>query len=72
MARIKTVKGSKYVAADEKYDKKTKKKEVKGMNTAGIATELKIAQKEQGYSKKPKVKPQKKNAKPVKGQKKIS
>jgi hypothetical protein len=36
------------------------KKDYKGMSTAGIATELKLSQKEQGYSKKPKVKPQKK------------
>lgn len=67
----KKVAGSKFVAADEKYDKKTAKKEKKGMTTAGIANELKIAQKEEGYSKKPRVKGQKKNAKPVKGQKKI-
>jgi len=41
------------------------------MRTAGIAKELKGAQKEEGYSKKPRVKPQKKNAKPVSGQKKV-
>lgn len=68
----KPVKGSKYVAADEQYDKKMEKKELKGMSTAGIATELKESESEQGYSKKPKVKPQKKNAKIAKGQKNIS
>jgi hypothetical protein len=50
----------KYVAKDEKYDKKMKKKAVKGMKTAGIATELKESQREMGYSKMPKVKPQRK------------
>lgn len=68
----KVVKGAKYVAADEKYDKKTAKKDMKGMKTAGLAVELKESQKEEGYSKKPRVKPQKKMMKPVKGQKKIS
>lgn len=67
----KKVKGCDYVAADEVYDEKTAKKEMKGMKTAGIAKELKGAQKEEGYSKKPRVKPQKKTAKPAKGQKKI-
>lgn len=71
MSKGKSVKGCDYVAADEEYDKKTAKKDMKGMKTAGIAKELKIAQKEEGYSKKPKVKPQKKMAKPVSGQKKI-
>ena len=41
---------------------------MKDMKTAGIAKELKKAQKEQGYSKKPKVKPQSKRAKPIIGQ----
>lgn len=68
----KIVKGKNYVAVDEKYDKKMLKKDMKGMKTAGIAVELKEAQKEEGYSKKPRVKPQKKNAKPVSGQKKIN
>lgn len=65
------VAGCDYVAADEEYDKKMAKKEVKNMKTAGIAKELKKSQKEEGYSKKPKVKPQKKLMKPVSGQKKI-
>ena len=56
----KRVKGQNYVGADEEYDKKMIKKDSKGMKTAGIAKELKGSQKEQGYSKKPKVKPQKK------------
>lgn len=59
-----------YVAADEEYDKKMIKKDSKGMKTAGLAKELKLSQKETGYSKKPRVIPQKKNAKPVSGQKK--
>ncbi len=67
----KIVKGSKYVEADEEYDKKTRKQEDKGMKTAGVSKELKLSEKEQGYSKKPRVKPQKKNMKPVSGQKKI-
>lgn len=67
----KKVKGCNYVADDEEYDKKMVKKESKGMKTAGVAKELKLAQKEEGYSKKPRVKPQKKLAKPVSGQKKI-
>jgi hypothetical protein len=37
------------------------KKDRKGMKTAGIAVELDLSQKEQGYSKKPRVKPQKKS-----------
>lgn len=67
----KMVKGCDYVAADEEYDKKMAKKEVKGMRTAGMAKELKEAQKEEGYSKKPRVKPQKKLSKPAMGQKKV-
>lgn len=67
----KTVKGNKFVAVDEIYDRKTAKKEMKGMKTPGIAVELKISQSEQGYSDMPKVKGQKKNAKPVSGKKKI-
>ncbi len=50
----------KYVAKDEKYDKKLLKKDRKGMKTAGIANELKESKKDMGYSKMPKVKPQKK------------
>lgn len=70
-AKGRAVKGCNYVGADEEYDKKMIKKDSKGMKTAGIAKELKLAQKEEGYSKKPRVKPQKKNAKPVMGQKKV-
>lgn len=68
----KKVKGSNYVGSDEEYDKKQIKKQGKDMRTAGVAKELKGSQKEQGYSKKPRVKAQKKVAKPVSGQKKIS
>lgn len=56
----KKVSGKKYVEADEKYIKKQAKKSVKGMKTAGVATELKQSEKEMGYSKKPRVKPQRK------------
>ena len=60
MSGSKKVKGNNYVERDEKYDKKMLKKDSKGMKTAGIAVELKLSEKEQGYSKKPKVKPVKK------------
>jgi len=67
----KVVKGCDYVGADEEYDKKQIKKQGKEMRTAGVAKELKLSQKEEGYSKKPRVKPQKKNMKPAMGQNKI-
>lgn len=60
------VKGCDYVADDEKYDRKLTKKEMKSMKTAGIANEFKESKK---TMKKPGVKGQKKNAKPVMGQK---
>ena len=66
----KKVKGCDYSGDDEEYDKKQIKKQGKEMRTAGIAKELKGSQKKQGYSKQPRVKPQKKMAKPVMGQKK--
>ena len=56
----KVVSGKKFVAADEKYDRKTAKKQMKSMKTAGVANALKKSEKEMGYSKKPRVKPQKK------------
>lgn len=65
------VSGCDYAVADEAYDKKKAKKVARGMRTAGIATEMKESEAKQGYSKKPGVKPQKKNAKPVRGQKKV-
>ncbi len=71
MPKGKKVKGCDYVGDDEEYDKKQVKKQGKDMRTAGVAVELKLSQKEQGYSKKPRVKGQKKNAKPVKGQNKV-
>jgi len=67
----KTVKGCDYAASDEKYDRKQDQKQLKNMKTPGMATELKMSQKEEGYSKQPRVKPQKKNMKPVMGQKKV-
>lgn len=63
MPKGKKVKGCDYVEDDEVFDRKTAKKEMKGMKTAGIAKELKLSQKEQGYSKKPRVKPEKKVSK---------
>lgn len=65
------VAGNKFVAVDEKYDKKMIKKDAKGMKKAGLAVAMKKAQKEEGYSKKPMVKPVKKVKKIVSGQKKI-
>lgn len=67
----KKVSGCNYVSDDEEYEKKKIKKQGKEMKTAGIAKELKESEREQGYSKKPQVKGQKKNAKPVMGQKKV-
>jgi hypothetical protein len=66
----KKVKGQDYVGADEEFDKKRIKKQGKEMRTAGIAKELKGAEKEQGYSKMPRVKGQKKDQKIVAGKKK--
>ncbi len=71
MPKGKKVKGCDYVEDDEIYDKKMTKKDAKGMTTAGLALKLKQSEKEEGYSKKPQVKGQKKNAKPVMGQKKV-
>jgi len=59
--KSKKVSGKKYVEADEKYDKKMKKKDMKGMKTAGLALKLKQSESQQGYSKMPRVKPQKKS-----------
>lgn len=67
----KVVKGCDYAEEDEKFDKKMVKKDAKGMKTAGMALKLKESEKEEGYSKKPRVKPQKKTMKPVMGQKKV-
>jgi len=66
----KSVKGCDYAEDDEKYDKKRMKKDYKGMKTAGLALKLKESQSEEGYSKQPRVKPQKKIAKPVMGSRK--
>lgn len=59
----KVVSGKKYVAADEKYDAKMLKKDEKSMKTVGVAKAIKKAKKEEGYSKKPRVKPQMKGKK---------
>ena len=66
----KVVKGCDYAEDDEEYDKKMKKKDMQGMKTAGLALKLKQSEKEEGYSKKPRVKPQKKMTKPVMGSRK--
>jgi len=50
----------KYVAKDEKFNRKKDIKEMKSMKTAGIANALKKAQKNMGKAKIPKVKPQRK------------
>lgn len=68
----KKVKGEDYAETEEKYDKKVKKEENKDMKTAGLALNLKKSEKDEGYSKKTRVKPQKKNAKITKGQGKVA
>lgn len=65
----KTVKGNKYVEADEKYDGKDKSLRGSMADIPGVAKKLKESESEMGYSKKPRVKPQKKMAKPVTGKK---
>jgi hypothetical protein len=65
------VKGKRYVGDDEIFDKRRTIKEHKGMRTPGIAIELELSESEQGYSKKPRVKPQKKLNKITHGQKRI-
>jgi hypothetical protein len=72
MKKGKVVKGKNFVTADEVYDKKQIKKDSKGMKTAGLSLELKESQSQQGYSDKPRVKPQKKLKKIVHGQKKAN
>ena len=67
----KVVKGKNYIEADEEYDEADKTKRGSMASMKLVAKRLKESEKEQGYSKKPRVKPQKKNAKPVSGQKKI-
>lgn len=67
----KKVKGINYPPYDEIFDRNVKKKQKEGMETPGIAVELKLSQAKQGYSKQPRVEPQKKTAKPVSGQKNI-
>lgn len=51
---------AKYAVRDEKFDRKRQKKDDKHMNVAGLATSFKMSEKDMGYSKAPKVKPQKK------------
>lgn len=70
-SKKKGVSGDKYVAANEMFEKAQKNMQRKEMTTPGIAVELIIASNDEGYSKQPRVKPEKKNRKPVSGQKKI-
>lgn len=58
----KRVPGVDFVKDLEMYNKKQKKKSIKEMSTAGIAKEMKEAEKDQGYSKKPRIIPQKKTS----------
>lgn len=58
--KSKKISGDNYVEKDEIYKKKMKKKDEKGMKTAGLALKLKESEKDDGYSKMPRVKPQKK------------
>ena len=67
----KLVKGSKFIADDEEYDKKTRKKEDKSMKTAGMEKLLMKSEKKMGYSDKPRVKPVKKGKGFVSGQKSV-
>ena len=61
--RGKKVSGCDYAADDEEYDKKMEKKMARGMKTAGIAKELKLSQKQKGYSSLPRLKSQSKTGK---------
>jgi len=63
MAKRKAVSGCDYAEDDEDYIKKQRQAARKQMKTAGIAKNLKKAEKQEGYSKKPRVKAQKKTAK---------
>lgn len=70
MPKGKVVKGCDYAEDDEELIKKQRKDARKNMKTAGLAKNLKKSEKDEGYSKKPRVKPQKKNVKFTQGQKK--
>lgn len=59
--KSKKISGDDYVEKNEIYNKKMKKKTAKGMKTAGLALKLKQSELGQGYSKMPRVKPQKKS-----------
>jgi hypothetical protein len=59
--KSKKISGDDYVEKNEIYKKKMKKKTAKGMKTAGLALKLKQSESQQGYSKMPRVKPQKKS-----------
>lgn len=67
----KKVKGSLFVDEDEEY--MSKKKEYRGSQPKEpkLGLKLKASEMEEGYSKMPQVKGQKKKMKPVSGQKKI-
>lgn len=59
-ARGKAVRGEDYAADLDEYEKKKKKKLADSSKTAGMAEALRKSEKQTGYSKKPRVKPQKK------------
>lgn len=71
MLKKKKIAGNKFVEVDEVYDKITRKKEDKGMKTAGIERLLTKAEKQMGYSNKPQVKGAVKGKGFVSGQKKV-
>ena len=56
----KAVSGDDYVAANERYQKKKKKKALREMSTPGIANELKYAEMKKSYSNLPSLKGQRK------------
>ena len=68
----KKVKGKNFVAVDERFDDSEKIYRGSRGKLDGIAEKLKKSEKEQGYSKILKVKPQKKVQKPVSGRNKIN
>lgn len=76
MAKVMNPKGKKvvgknFVESDENYDEEQKEYRGSMAKMPNVAKKLNKAEKEQGYSKKPRVVPQKKVQKPVSGQKKI-
>lgn len=67
----KKVAGKNYMVADEKYDESDKTYRGSMGKMPDVSKRLKDSESEQGYSKRPRLKAQKKKMKPVSGQKKI-